>query len=96
MLYKLDEYDVREIIKSARLLNGNRKIEEQDIKDFKKIGDNTYIEIEDLLSWIENLNYELEHTQDMLIDMTNDLESNYRNINRDDYDFYGVSRKDFM
>lgn len=93
MLTLLDDYDVREITKSARLINGNDKIEAKDIKDFIVIGDHTYIKVEELLGWIENLNYELEHTQEMLEDMTNDVESNYRHISH--WEQSGMSERDF-
>ena len=94
MLVLLDDYDVREITKSARLINGNNKIETKDIKDFIVIGDSTYIKVEELLSWIENLNYEVEHLQDELRDLEKDLESNYKPISH--WEQSGMSERDFI
>jgi hypothetical protein len=94
MLVLLDDYDVREITKSARLINGNNKIEAKDIKDFMVIGDNTYIKVEELLGWIENLNYELEKTQETLEDTINDVESNYKHISH--WEQSGMSERDFI
>lgn len=93
MLIELEDYDVRTILESAKLLKGTNKIEAKDIKDFKNFGDHTYIAVSDLLEYIENLNYELEHTQEMLEDMTNDVESNYRHITH--WEQSGMSERDF-
>lgn len=96
MLYELKDIDKRIIIDSARLLSGTKKTTEKDIREFKQIGDHTYIDVEDLLAFIENLNYEMERLEDMVIDLTNDIENNYERKCDDDYEYYGVSRSDFM
>lgn len=93
MLVELEDYDIRTIIDSAKLLKGVNKLEAKDIKAFKNFGDHTYIEVSDLLEYIENLNYELEHTQDLIQDMTNDLESNYKQISN--WEMSGMSERDF-
>ena len=93
---ELDEADVRLIVESARLISKNKKKEAKDIRDFKNFGDHTYIDVQDLLGWIENLNYELEHQIDEYRDLENDLENNYERKCDDDYEYYGVSRRDFM
>lgn len=93
MLIELDEYDIKEILKSANLINC-KKYEPKQIKDFKTFGDHTYIDVEDLLGWIENLNYALEDAQEKLEDMTNDLDSNYKPISQ--WEQSGMSYRDFI
>lgn len=93
MLIELDDYDVKEITKSARLINDNNKIESKDIKDFIVLGEHTYIKAEELLCWIENLNYELERAKEDLEDLKNDLESNYKPVSH--WEQSGMSERDF-
>lgn len=92
MLFEIDDYWKKELLKSAKLLNGGKKYDT--LKDFIEYGDKTYIKVDDLLGWIENLNYELEETQEMLIDMTNDVESNYKHISH--WEQSGMNYRDFI
>lgn len=48
MLYKLDEYWQDEILKACSLINDGKKA--VDCGDFKRIGNEVYIDVEDLLS----------------------------------------------
>lgn len=92
MLYKLDDYWIDELKKADRLLNpGNKRRYPTDIK---WIEEEAYIDVEDLLGWIENLDYELDHKKDELQDLQNDLESNYKPIPPGE--LYEVSDKDFI
>lgn len=92
MLYKLDDYWLDELKKADRLVNpgNNRKYP----PDIKWIDEEAYIAVEDLLGWIENLDYELDHKKDELQDLQNDLESNYKPIPPEE--LYEVSDKDFI
>lgn len=92
MLYKLDDYWITELKKADRLVNpGNKRKYPSDIK---WIDEEAYIAVEDLLGWIENLDYELDHKKDELQDLQNDLESNYKPIPPGE--LYEVSDKDFI
>lgn len=62
MLYKLDDYWKEEILKASALINHRNK--KEDCDDFVHIGNDIYIEVDNLLSWIENLDYEIEHLKD--------------------------------
>jgi hypothetical protein len=92
MLYKLDDYWITELKKADRLVNpgNNRKYP----SDIKWIDEEAYIAVEDLLGWIENLDYELDHKTDELKDLKNDLESNYKPIPPEEQ--YEISDKDFI
>lgn len=93
MLYKLDEYWQKEIKKAAKLINPARD-KNADIQDFIHIGDDVYIEVENLLGWIENLDYELDHTLDELEETKQDIQDNY--IQRTAWEDSGMSYHDFI
>lgn len=85
MLYKLDDYDLREIKHSQEIIGKCKVI---------TIGDDNYIEIEELLGIIENLNYEIERVTDKFIEFENDVRDNYKQISQAEQ--YGISDKDFI
>ena len=91
MLYKLDDYWQDEILKACSLIIGKKAI---DCGDFKRIGNEVYIDVEDLLSWIENLDYELEHTKDELKETIQDMEDNC--VRRSAWEDSGMSYHDFI
>lgn len=92
-LYRLEDYWVKTLLESAKHTSLVNK-KPTDLQDFIHIGDDIYIDVEDLLGWIENLNYEIDHTQEELEDLKNDLESNYKPIR--DCDMYEVYDHDFI
>ena len=92
MLYKLDDYWKDEILKAASLVNGTKK--KDDCGDFIHIGNDTYIEVENLLSWIENLDYEIEYVQEELRDTIQDMEDNC--VRRSAWEDSGMSYHDFI
>lgn len=94
-LYRLEDYWVNTLLESAKLLSLVNK-KPTDLKDFVHIGDDTYIDVEDLLGWIENLNYELDHAREEKEDLEKDLEDNYVPRYKDAYEEYGVSPRDFI
>lgn len=85
MLIKLDQYDTNEIIKSEGFIGKCKRIE---------IGEDTYIEVDELLSIIEELNYELEETEDRFREYVQDVDDNYRQISHAEQ--YGISNRDFI
>lgn len=93
MLYKLDDYWIDELKKAAKLLNPARK-KDAEPTDIKTIEGDKYIEVEDLLEYIEELDYELDHKIDELQDLQNDLESNY--TRRTAWEDSGMSYHDFI
>lgn len=93
MLYKLDDYWIDELKKAARLLNPARK-KDAEPSDIKTIDGDKYIEVEDLLGYIEELDYEIDHVKDELQDLQNDLESNY--TRRTAWEDSGMSYHDFI
>lgn len=94
-LYKLEEYNKNIILDSVKILSNKSKRPEE-CQDFIHIGDDIFIDVEDLIGWIENLNYEVEHAQEELEDFKNEVEEYYKPRYRDEYDLYGVSPRDFM
>lgn len=87
MKYKLDDGWIK-LIKSASNTVGTAYDTDIDGED--------YIEVEDLLRLIEELNYEVQHVQEELDDFKNEVEEYYEPKKIDPYEFYGVSRKDFF
>lgn len=93
ILYKLDDYAKNIILDSCKLLGYSGKRPE-DSKDFVHIGDDTFIDVEDLLGWIENLNYELEEVRDELSNTKQDMEDNC--VRRTAWEDSGMSYRDFI
>lgn len=87
MKYKLDDGWIK-LIKSASNTVGTAYDTDIDSED--------YIEVEDLLRLIEELNYEVEHVQEELDDFKNEVEEYYVPRYKDEYELYGVNRKDFF
>ena len=58
------------------------------------VGEDTYIEVEELMGMIEDLNYEYDHLEEEYKDLQNDLESNYKPIPPSD--MYEVYDHDFI
>lgn len=94
-LYRLEDYWVNTLLESAKLVSLVHK-KPTDLKDFIHIGDDTYIDVEDLLGWIENLNYELDHAREEKEDLEKDLEDNYVPRYKDKWEEYEVSPRDFI
>ena len=87
MLIKLDEYDLKEI-KSMEKKIGKCKV--------LQFGEDSYIEVEEIMGMIEDLNYEYERLEDEKEDLERDLEDNYVPRYKDKYEEYGVSPRDFF
>ena len=85
MLYKLDDYDIREIKHSENIIGKCKLI---------TIGDDTYIEPSELLGIIENLNYEVERVSDKFIEFEQNVHDNYKQISQAEQ--YGISDRDFI
>lgn len=85
MLYLLDDYWVRELDKADKIIGKTKR---------EIIGDKQYIEVEELLGIIENLDYEVERLEDELRDLRQDVEDNYerRSLAED----YCISDRDFI
>ena len=92
MLYKLDDYWKDEILKASSLVNGTKK--KEDCSDFIHIGNDTYIDVENLLSWIENLDYEIDYWKDKYRDLEQDMEDNC--VRRSAWEDSGMSYHDFI
>lgn len=93
MLYKLDDYWIDELKKASKLINPARK-KEDDPFDVITIDGDKYIEVEELLNYIENLDYELDHVKDELRDTIQDMEDNC--IRRTAWEDSGMSYHDFI
>ena len=85
MLIKLDKYDLGEIQKAEKEIGKCKTI---------KFGDDTYIEVDELLAIIENLNYELEHIQDEFSEFVKNVDDNFKPINKAEQ--YDISDRDFV
>lgn len=92
-LYKLDDYWVKTLLESAKHTSLVHK-KPTDLQDFIHIGDDIYIDVEDLLGWIENLNYEIDHAQEELEDVKQDMEDNC--VRRTAWEDSGMSWHDFI
>lgn len=74
-------------------------IRKKDIDDFDclradKLGiDKDLVSVEDLLGIIEDLLFECEHLKEVIEDMKNDMDSNYKRIS--DRELYCISDRDF-
>lgn len=90
-LYRLDDYCKNIILDSLKYINGKKP---EDSRDFIHIGDDTYIDVEDLIGYIENLNYEIEHVQEELEDVKQDMEDNC--VRRTAWEDSGMSWHDFI
>lgn len=87
MLIKLEEYDLREIESMEKKI-GKCKV--------LKFGDESYIEVDELMGMIEDLNYECDKLKEEKEDLERDLEDNYVPRYKDKYEEYGVSPRDFI
>lgn len=58
--------------------------------------DTDYVSIEDLLGKIEDQDDEIFSLKEKIEDLENDIRENYELKNIDQYDYYGVDKKDFM
>lgn len=67
-----------------------------DIKWFDAENVEGYIDSEGLLSMIEDLIVEYNRKKEELEDLYQDIEDNYEPKRIDPYDYYGVSRSDFL
>lgn len=75
------------------------QIDETLLTSIRNITNTTYcnpITIDDAISIIEELVSEIEHKEDELSSLQNDIENNYELKNVDLYEEYGVSEKDFI
>ena len=85
MLYKIDEYWIKELDRVDKIIGKTPRT---------IIGDDQYIEVEELFGIIEELHYELDHAKEDLEDLQNDLESNYKPISA--WEQSGMSYRDFI
>lgn len=75
------------------------RLEENTLKSIRDITRITYsnpISEDDAISIIEELVREIEHKEEELSSLQNDIENNYELKNVDLYEEYGVSEKDFI
>lgn len=86
MKYKLEEMWLK-LIKEASDTVGTDYTTDIDADD--------YIEVDDLLELIEELNYAVKHVQEEFDDFKNEVEEDYVPRYKDEYELYGVSRNDF-
>ena len=86
MKYKLEEMWLK-LIKEASNTVGTDYTTDIDADD--------YIEVDDLLELIEELNYAVKHVQEEFDDFKNEVEEDYVPRYKDKYELYGVSRNDF-
>lgn len=84
-LYKLDDYWIKELDKIDKIIGKSQRV---------LVGEEQYIEVEELLGIIEELDYELDHAKEELEDLQNDLESNYKPISA--WEQSGMSYHDFI
>lgn len=87
MKYKLDDGWIKLIQSASKTVNTAYDSD---------IDADGYMEVEDLLRLIEDLNYEVQHVQEELEDFKDEVEEYYKPRYRDEYDLYGVSPRDFM
>lgn len=74
------------------------RLEEKTLKSISDITKTIYtnpISEDDAISIIEELVSEIEHKEEEISGLQNDIENNYEEKNFDPYEEYGVSRKDF-
>ena len=87
MLIKLEDYDLKEIKSMEKKIGKCKTI---------PVGDDTYIDVDELMGMIEDLNYEYDHLEDEKEDLERDLEDNYVPRYKDKYEEYGISPRDFI
>ena len=85
MKYRLDEGWIKLIKTASKTV---------DVAYDSDIDDEDYIEVEDLLRLIEELNYKVEKVKEELEDLQQDLEDNYKPISKAEQ--YGISDRDFF
>ena len=85
MLYKLDDYWIKEIDKTDKIVGKSERI---------KLGDEEYITPEELLGIIENLVYEVERLQDQYRELQQDMEDNC--VRRTPWEDSGMEYHDFI
>lgn len=85
MLYKLEDYWIRELNKTEKTVGKIKRV---------NLGDNQYIDIEELFATIEELNYEIERLQNELQETKQDMEDNC--IRRTAWEDSGMSIHDFI
>lgn len=74
-------------------------IDEQLLKSIRDITRTIYVNpitIDDAVSIIEELVSEIEHKEDELTSLQNDIENNYEPKTINYYEEYGVNEKDFI
>lgn len=85
MLIKLTEYDLKEIKRMEEVIGKCKVI---------PVGDDKYIEADELLGMIEDLNYEYNNLQDKFLEFEADVQDNYKRVSQAEQ--YGISNRDFM
>lgn len=85
MLYKLEDYWIRELDKTDKIVTKSERI---------KLGDEQYIAPEELLGIIEDLVYEVERLQDEYRELKQDMEDNC--VRRTAWEDSGMSYEDFL
>lgn len=64
--------------------------------DTKIINDEYYVTPEDLMNFISEIEDYTSNLEEKIEDMEQDIQENYKPKHTDPYDFYGVSRRDFV
>ena len=85
MFYNLKEYWVKEINKAEKRIGKIERV---------KIDGEEFIDVDSLLCIIEELNYEIERTEDELRETKQDMEDNC--IRRTPWEDSGMSYEDFL
>ena len=87
-MIKLKDYDVRLLDRVSKKLSSQI--------DINEIDNEFYVKNDDLLSVIDELYDEVGHLEERIEDIEQDMQENYTPKKIDEYDFYGVSRNDFI
>lgn len=84
---KLDELDIKLLERISNKLS--LKI------DIKEIDNEFYIKQEEYYSILDELYDYVGHLEERIEDLEQDINNNYEPKHIDEYEYYGVSRKDF-
>lgn len=71
-----------------------QEVENKTCTDYDLTGN--FVPVENLISSIEDLLYEIKSLEEKISDLENDVESNYKPRFENKYDEYGLNMKDFL
>lgn len=85
MFYKLNDYWIKELDKADKIVGASRRI---------TLEGETYVDPEELMCVIEDLNYEVERLRDEYRELEQDMQDNC--IRRTAWEDSGMSYEDFL